>query len=79
MKQARRITGIEKIIGVIGGFHLRIAKEEQLSKTVDELDRADIVCAGHCTGFEAMKRISDRMGDRFKLLQCGTTLEFKAG
>lgn len=79
MKQARRITGIDRIIGVIGGFHLRIANEEQLSKTVDELDTAELVCAGHCTGFEAMKRISDRMGDRFKLLQCGTTVKFKAG
>lgn len=78
MMQARRITGIDKIIGVIGGFHLRVANEEQLSKTVEELDKADFVCAGHCTGFEAMKRISDRMGDRFKLLQCGTTVEFKA-
>jgi len=79
MKQAKRITGIERIIGVIGGFHLRIANEEQLSNTVDELDRADFVYAGHCTGFEAMKRISDRLGDRFTLLQCGTTVEFKAG
>ncbi len=78
MKQARRITGIDRIIGVIGGFHLRIANEEQLSETVNELAKAEIVCAGHCTGFEAMKRISDRMGDRFKLLQCGTSLEFKA-
>ena len=79
MKQARRITGIERIIGVIGGFHLRVANEEQLSGTIEELAQADFVCAGHCTGFEAMKRISDRMGDRFKLLQCGTTVEFKAG
>jgi 7,8-dihydropterin-6-yl-methyl-4-(beta-D-ribofuranosyl)aminobenzene 5'-phosphate synthase len=78
MMQARRITGINRIIGVIGGFHLRIANEEQLSETVNELDKAEIVCAGHCTGFEAMKRISNRMGERFKLLQCGTTLEFKA-
>jgi len=78
MKQARRITGVEKIIGVIGGFHLRVAKEEQLSKTVDELGVAETVCAGHCTGFEAMKRISDRMGERFTLLQCGTVIEFAA-
>lgn len=78
MKQAQRITGVQKIIGVLGGFHLRVANEEQLSKTVDELDKADLVCAGHCTGFGAMKRISDRMGNRFKLLQCGTKLEFKA-
>jgi 7,8-dihydropterin-6-yl-methyl-4-(beta-D-ribofuranosyl)aminobenzene 5'-phosphate synthase len=78
MKQAKRITGVEEIIGVIGGFHLRVANEEQLSKTVDELDAAETVCAGHCTGFEAMKSISDRMGERFTLLQCGTVIEFAA-
>ena len=78
MKQAQRISGVEKITGVIGGFHLRVANEEQLSKTIEELDKAELVCAGHCTGFEAMKRISDQMGDRFTLLQCGTVIEFTA-
>ena len=75
MKQARRITGIDKIAAVIGGFHLRIAGEEQLSKTVEELSKAGMVCAGHCTGFGALKAISEEMGDSFKLLQCGTRLE----
>jgi len=75
MKQTRRITGIDKIAAVIGGFHLRIAGEEQLSKTVEELSKAGLVCAGHCTGFGALKAISEEMGDRFKLLQCGTRLE----
>jgi 7,8-dihydropterin-6-yl-methyl-4-(beta-D-ribofuranosyl)aminobenzene 5'-phosphate synthase len=76
MMQSRRLTGLDRIHSVVGGLHLRIAKEEQMSKTVEELDKSDSVCAGHCTGFEPMKRISDRMGDRFSLLQCGTTLEF---
>ena len=76
MRQARRMTGIERIDAVIGGFHLRVAGDEQLSKTVEELSKAESVSAGHCTGFEALKAISDRMGDRFSLLQCGTVLEF---
>ena len=76
MMQARRMTGVEKIHAVIGGFHLRVAGDEQLSKTIDELSKADAVSAGHCTGFKALKAISDRMGDRFSLLQCGTVLEF---
>ena len=76
MMQARRMTGVEKIHAVIGGFHLRVAGDEQLSKTIDELSKADAVSAGHCTGFKALKAISDRMEDRFSLLQCGTVLEF---
>lgn len=78
MTQARKITGIDKIVAVIGGFHLRVANNEQLTKTVDELARVETVCAGHCTGFYAMKKISDKMGERFQLLQCGKTLEFTA-
>jgi len=78
MAQAREITGIENIVSVIGGLHLRIASAEQLSKTVEELARVEAVCAGHCTGFNAMKMISNRMGERFQLLQCGKTLEFTA-
>jgi len=78
MTQARKITGIDDIVAVIGGFHLRVANHEQLTKTVEELARAETVCAGHCTGFNAMKKISDRMGERFQLLQCGKTLEFTA-
>ncbi len=74
--QSRMVTGVDRVHGVIGGFHLRIAEEEQLTRTVEELDRADTVCAGHCTGFKALKMISDRMGERFSLLQCGKTLEF---
>jgi len=76
MRQARRITGIDEIAAVIGGFHLRVAGEEQLTKTVAELSTAGQVCTGHCTGFKAMKLISDDMGDRFSLLQCGSELEY---
>lgn len=76
MRQARRVTGVDEVIAVIGGFHLRIAGEEQLTETVAELSKAGVVCAGHCTGFKALKLISDEMGERFNLLQCGKTLEF---
>lgn len=76
MKQSRKITGVDKIVAVIGGFHLRVAGEEQLINTVEELARAEMVCAGHCTGFKAMKAISDKLEDRFSLLQCGKIIKF---
>ena len=76
IRQARRVTGVDEISAVIGGFHLRVAGEEQLTKTVVELSTAGAVCTGHCTGFKALKRISDEIGNRFSLLQCGSKLEF---
>lgn len=76
MKQSRKITGVDKIVAVIGGFHLRVAGEEQLINTVEELARAEIVCAGHRTGFKAMKAISDKLEGRFSLLQCDKIIKF---
>lgn len=78
MKQSIRMTGIDNIVAVIGGFHLRKAGDEQLTKTVEELAKAETVIAGHCTGFSAMKRLSDKMGKRFSLLQCGKELVYRA-
>ena len=75
MRQSRKITGVDEIAAVIGGFHLRIAGEEQLTKTVAELSKAEQVCSGHCTGFKALKLISNEIGDKFSLLQCGSKLE----
>jgi len=66
MRQARRIMGIEKILAVIGEFHLRVASEKQLAKTIDKLAKVENVSAGHFTGFITMYRISSRMSqDRF--------------
>ena len=76
MRQSKKITGIKNIISVIGGLHLRIASEERLNKTVEELAVVPSICVGHCTGFKAMKAISERLGDDFSLLQCGKVLEF---
>ncbi len=76
MKQSRKITDVDKIVAVIGGFPLRAAGEEQLINTVEELARAEMVCAGHCTGFKAMKAISDKLEGRFSLLQCGKIIKF---
>ena len=76
MKQSRKITGVDTIVAVLGGFHPRAAGEEQLINTVEELGRAEMVCAGHRTGFKAMKAISDKLEDGFSLLQCGKIIKF---
>jgi len=74
IKHARKITGIEEIHAVIGGLHLIDADEEKLEQSISTIKEVDWVFAGHCTGFEGLKRISQAFGDRFVPLQTGITL-----
>ena len=76
INHAKEITGIEKIEGVIGGFHLIEASGERIQKTAAALKEMDIgwVIPGHCTGLMACAEIAKTMGDRFDLLHTGTTV-----
>jgi 7,8-dihydropterin-6-yl-methyl-4-(beta-D-ribofuranosyl)aminobenzene 5'-phosphate synthase len=74
MKQARKITGVDKIYAVIGGLHFQDAGEEKVAKSIEALKEVDWVFAGHCTGFEGMCRIADAKGERFKPIHTGTEI-----
>jgi 7,8-dihydropterin-6-yl-methyl-4-(beta-D-ribofuranosyl)aminobenzene 5'-phosphate synthase len=76
INHAREITGIERIEGVIGGFHLIEASGEHIQKTAAALKEMDIgwVIPGHCTGLRACAEIAKVMGHRFDLLHTGTTV-----
>lgn len=74
IKQARKVTGVEKIYAVVGGLHFQDASEEKISKSVEALKEVEWVFAGHCTGFEGMWRIAGVKGDRFKAIPTGTEI-----
>jgi len=78
VRYARRISGIERVHAVLGGFHLGRAAEEDIERTVDaiaEIAPATIV-PSHCTGFPAMRRFAERLPDAFVLGTVGTTYSF---
>lgn len=55
IEQARRVTGIDKIRSVIGGFHLLDAKQDRLDATTEylaDLDLESLYCC-HCTDLAA--------------------------
>lgn len=64
---ARRISGVEKVHAVIGGFHLAAASEEDIAKTVEEIRALGprLVVPCHCTGLKAMCRFAQGMPDQF--------------
>jgi 7,8-dihydropterin-6-yl-methyl-4-(beta-D-ribofuranosyl)aminobenzene 5'-phosphate synthase len=81
VEYARRVSGVEKIHAVIGGFHLTgTTKTEKITRTVAEMERIgpDFIIPTHCTGLKAMKFFADAMPDNFMLNAVGTTFTFEA-
>lgn len=80
VKHAQKITGIEKVHAVIGGFHLTGAKPELIQKTVADIKamRPDYVVPMHCTGYEAIAAFAREMPDQFILNTAGTRYTISA-
>jgi 7,8-dihydropterin-6-yl-methyl-4-(beta-D-ribofuranosyl)aminobenzene 5'-phosphate synthase len=60
VEQARKVTGIEKVHDIIGGFHLLNPPEAQLEGTARYLESLDlpILSACHCTDFQSRIRLA---------------------
>ncbi|MCX5804424.1 MAG: MBL fold metallo-hydrolase [Proteobacteria bacterium] len=78
VKYAQKITGINKVHAVIGGFHLINAKEEIIEKTISDIKTIapDYIIPAHCTGFEAITRFAKEMPEQFILNTAGTKYVF---
>jgi len=75
IRHARKVTGIENVYAVIGGFHLSGPLFEAIiPQTAEELKRAapQVVVPGHCTGWKAVHAIARAMPDAFIQNSVGT-------
>jgi 7,8-dihydropterin-6-yl-methyl-4-(beta-D-ribofuranosyl)aminobenzene 5'-phosphate synthase len=73
---AQKLTGVDKVHAVIGGFHLSGEFfEGRIEQTIDELEKFEplLVVPNHCTGWKAMSRFAERMPKAFALSTVGTT------
>lgn len=73
---ARKITGVQEIHAVIGGFHLSgPAFEPILEQTVEALQEMSprLIVPMHCTGWKAIQRFAEAFPDAFVLNSVGTT------
>ncbi|MFV0260303.1 MAG: MBL fold metallo-hydrolase [Acidimicrobiales bacterium] len=77
-RYAMRLTGVDRLHAMLGGFHLSgPAFEPIVEPTVDAfvaLDPALLVPA-HCTGWKAQHRFAARLGDAFAPNAVGTTYQ----
>jgi 7,8-dihydropterin-6-yl-methyl-4-(beta-D-ribofuranosyl)aminobenzene 5'-phosphate synthase len=78
---AKKVTGIDKVYAVLGGFHLPAdggIYEEAIEPTVKELLRIDpdYIVPCHCTGWKATNRIIETMPKKFLQSSVGTVFSF---
>jgi 7,8-dihydropterin-6-yl-methyl-4-(beta-D-ribofuranosyl)aminobenzene 5'-phosphate synthase len=78
VEYAREMSGVEKVWAVLGGFHLATAKEPDIQRTIDEIQKLEpaMVVPSHCTGFQAMSRFAAEMPEQFVLGVVGTKYLF---
>jgi 7,8-dihydropterin-6-yl-methyl-4-(beta-D-ribofuranosyl)aminobenzene 5'-phosphate synthase len=81
LNYAKKVTGVDKIYAIIGGFHLPAdggIYEEAIDPTLRELHNADpeYIIPCHCTGLKATNKIIDLMPHKFIQSAVGTTFMF---
>ena len=76
MMHAKKITGVDKIHAIIGGLHLIDASEEKIEKSIEALHEVDWIFAGHCTGFDGLRKIANEHGNRFARIHTGSMIRF---
>ncbi len=78
---ARKVTGVDKVHAIMGGFHLTgPAFEPIIDKTIEGLKALDpdYVVPTHCTGRKAVMAFEEAMPDKFILNMAGTRLVFRS-
>jgi 7,8-dihydropterin-6-yl-methyl-4-(beta-D-ribofuranosyl)aminobenzene 5'-phosphate synthase len=79
VKHLQKVSGIEKVHAVLGGFHLSGENEKLIAPTISEMKAIDphYVAPMHRTGWKAINRFAQEMPERFILNSVGTTYVFQ--
>ena len=79
LRNAERLTGVRRIAGFIGGFHLTGGIFEPIiGPTVDAFVAANVgrILPAHCTGWKAVHVLAQAMPDAFVQPAVGTVVSF---
>ena len=80
VKHARKVSGVDKVHAVLGGFHLTGPLFEPIiGPTIEETKklRPDYIVPMHCTGWNAISQFAREMPEKFVLNSVGTTYVFE--
>jgi 7,8-dihydropterin-6-yl-methyl-4-(beta-D-ribofuranosyl)aminobenzene 5'-phosphate synthase len=81
VRHAMRLTGVNQLAGLIGGFHLGgPAFEPIIAPTVAALEQwaPTLVIPGHCTGWRAQHALAARLPDAWRASSSGSTYTVQA-
>jgi 7,8-dihydropterin-6-yl-methyl-4-(beta-D-ribofuranosyl)aminobenzene 5'-phosphate synthase len=81
VRHARRLTGVDRLHGLIGGLHLGgPAFEPVIAPTVAELTALspDLLVPGHCTGWRAQHVLAAALPDAWVQSSSGSTFRLSA-
>ena len=78
LRNARKVTGIQKVHAFVGGLHLPKSFEEIIPPTVDEIKslRPERIIPGHCSGWMAIHEVANNLPDAFIPSTVGAQIHF---
>lgn len=77
-RHALRVTGVERIHAVVGGFHLSGLDDERITRVVDAFREFGVrwIVPQHCTGLEAIVALATRLPAETVFASTGSTFIF---
>jgi 7,8-dihydropterin-6-yl-methyl-4-(beta-D-ribofuranosyl)aminobenzene 5'-phosphate synthase len=80
VRQAREVSGVQKVHAVVGGFHLGPAPKDYLDRVVAELKNVepDVVIPMHCSGANFIQATREQMPDQLIVTTTGSLITFGA-
>ena len=78
VKYLQKVSGIDKVHAVLGGFHLSGENEKITDPTIEAMQAIapTYIVPMHCTGWKAINRFAEKMPENFILNSVGTTYIF---
>ena len=76
IKHSIKISGVNKLEGIMGGFHLLQAGEERINLTIEEFRKfkPKWIAPMHCTGVIATAKMALAFKDEFREIHAGDTI-----
>jgi 7,8-dihydropterin-6-yl-methyl-4-(beta-D-ribofuranosyl)aminobenzene 5'-phosphate synthase len=80
VRTAIKVSGVEKVHAILGGFHLAPHAPEYQRQTLTELQtyKPDVLIPMHCSGESFISMVQQAMPDNFVRSSTGTRFTFSA-
>jgi 7,8-dihydropterin-6-yl-methyl-4-(beta-D-ribofuranosyl)aminobenzene 5'-phosphate synthase len=82
VRYARRLTGVDRVYAVLGGFHLTgaaVRAPHRRHLPGSQGPRPEVLVPAHCTGWRATQALAARLPEAFIQNSVGTTFELAGG